>query len=49
MGLGLSFTLGSRVVVAVSELGIALGPFQLHLQDFTTMLDSCSTFGVLPT
>lgn len=22
---------------------------QLHLQDFTTMLESCSTLGVLPT
>lgn len=27
---------------------VAVGP-QLHLQDFTTMLDSCSTLGVLPT
>lgn len=36
-------------IVAISQLLVVLGPFQLHLQDFTTILESCSTLGVRPT
>lgn len=40
---------GSQAVAVLSPLSLSQVGSQLHLQDFTTMLESCSTLGVLPT
>lgn len=40
---------GGRAVAVLCPLSLSQAGSQLHLQDLTTMLDSCSTLGVLPT
>lgn len=40
---------GSQAVAVLSPLSLSQVGSQLHLQDFTTILERCSTLGVLPT
>lgn len=40
---------GSQAVAVLFPLSLSQAGSQLHLQDLTTMLESCSTLGVLPT